>query len=406
MVKMIFVCATDELARPLKSLDRQLVGELEGQSDVVIVAAGEKEQVDEALGHLDPVDVVMTSGWSALNECARQLKVPQCHLFGEDDDLDGVVGQDREELLGWPSVMLVRSIAHARLLRSRGRFPKLLLLSGETASDQIGCLAATDLVSGIVDNSVREPDAETLATALESAGGHLLSSRSELMDACLGRSGAVRIQTVNLQHLYLARVNVTFRRALASAGGITADGWPVVQLLQSMGYSVERATGADLVGLMLSDPRAEGLRIAIIGGASAPADEFATRAREAGASVVFREHGDKRDWDPVILTDHLREARAELTLVAVTQPVGDLLAMELVEAGYPGTVIGIGAAVELYVGGERRAAPWIQKLRLEWLFRLAQDPKRLWRRYLVEGLPTYFTVVWPRVWRSRRRALR
>lgn len=79
----------------------------------------------------------------------------------------------------------------------------------------------------------------------------------------------------------------------------------------------------------------------------------------------------------------------------MTQPAGDLLAAELNRAGFCGIAIGIGAAVELYVGGERRAAPLVQRLRLEWAFRLIQDPKRLWRRYLVEGVPTYLGIVRP-----------
>ena len=407
MVRVIFVCAADAVGIPSEVLDRQVVGALAKQCDVVTVAAGDLRRLGHVLAQVGVTDLVMTSGWLALDTCARVLKLPHAHLLGEQGGSPVVIDHDRGVLVARPALVLVTSVVDARVLRSRGRFPKLLLFDEDGAGgDQISTVAATDLLAELVNIGRHAVDGVPLTAALESAGDRVLTDDSELMSACLGRRGPLRIQTVNLQHLYLARVNARLERAIGSAGGITADGWPVVQLLRSMGHRVQRATGADVVGQMLAEPSVDGLRIAIIGGASAPADEFTARARAVGAAVVFREHGDKRDWDPTVLAGHLQRSTADLTLVAVTQPIGDLLALELAEAGYQGTVIGIGAAVELYVGGERRAAPWLQKLRLEWLVRLAQDPRRLWRRYLVEGIPTYVSVVVPRVWSARKAARR
>lgn len=357
-------------------------------------------------------DVLVTSGWSALRVCERLRVVSDVHLVtGFDAPLDragrGSRADDRKFLLvNRARHLLVRTVPDLRRLRGVGRFPGLLVSDPDAVPTTAPPLQSV-LLGELGDFVGSRPSAgrgdQSLAAALRSAAPRCIRDLGGLLDACLdGRTG--RIQTVNQQHVHLARVSTVFRDAIATAPAITADGWPIARLLVSGGYQVERTTGADLVRSLLSDPRADGLRLALIGGAEAPGSAFEELAGRAGAAVVLREHGDKRDWDPVQLAARLNELGAGLALVAVSQPAGDLLAAELLAAGYRGTAIGIGAAVELFVGGERRAAEWVQRAGLEWFFRFVQDPRRLWRRYFVEGVPTYFSVLLPmsRQWRLAR----
>lgn len=353
----------------------------------------------------------MTSGWAALLACEQMRVMSDVHVLVEFDvPLDGAaVGQDdarKFELVNRARRILARSASDVRRLRARGRFPTLLMSNEDTTDPDSSTRASVipisrlaPWVSGIVPRGHAEED---LAEALRTAAHRSVPDLAGLLNACLDGHHPGRIQTVNLQHLWLARTSAVFKEAIGTADAITADGWPIVRLLNSAGYPMDRVTGADLVQNLLSDPRARGLRLALIGGAEEPGAAFEQLAAEAGAAVVLREHGDKRDWDPAVLADELNERNASLALVAVTQPVGDLLVAELTAAGYRGTAVGIGAAVDLFVGGERRAAPWVQQLRLEWLFRFLQNPRRLWRRYFLEGIPTYVRVVRPMV---KRRTL-
>lgn len=414
-MKVFFVCDADgagSAATPLSSLDRRIVDELRRQCTVEVVSAGSTDG-NLTVESVMPVDVVITSGWAALEVCEARRVMPQVHLLG---DLEApladqgprvsdaaAVSRRKAELLDRPLRILTRSRSDARWLRARGRFPWHLAVDSAAVSPELP--TSTTVLELVADLQAAPEHVHRelpLDEALRRASRRLLADDAAMLEACLSRGGPRRIQTLNLQHLYLAKTSPIFRQVIAAADAVTADGWPVVQLLKSAAIPVERATGADLVSQLLSDARVVGLRMAILGGAGEPATEFADLAAAAGASVVFREHGNKQDWDPRRLAVQLNECNAQLTLVAVTQPIGDLLAAELKDAGYAGTAIGIGAAVELYVGGERRAATWIQKFRLEWLYRFVQDPKRLWRRYGVEGIPTYFTVVLPMV---RRRKL-
>lgn len=360
-------------------------------------------------------DALITFGWPSLAACEARGIVPQMHAivdFGAQLKPSGtIVGGRTDEhdlsrkirLLNQSPQLMTGSEEDVRWLRTHGRFAQLLVEAPLANSSFPVETMRARTVDDIVDQLADEPGAsiteESMAGALRMAIPRVIPSMSALLDASLRRQGPARIQTVNLQHLYLAKISPAFRRAIATADGITADGWPVVQMLRGAGLSVERATGADLIPHLLSDPRVRGLRIALVGGARDPGEKFATLAAAAGATVVLRDHRDKRDWEPVELADRLNEAAVDLTLVAVTQPVGDLLAVELIRFGYAGTAIGIGAAVEMFVGGERRAAAWVQSLRLEWLYRFVHDPVRLWRRYCLEGMPTYIQVVLPMIMR-------
>jgi exopolysaccharide biosynthesis WecB/TagA/CpsF family protein len=88
------------------------------------------------------------------------------------------------------------------------------------------------------------------------------------------------------------------------------------------------------------------------------------------------------------------DAGARFTLIAVGSPQQELIAAEIrdIDNGR-GTGLCIGASIDFLAGREKRAPLWMQRLALEWLYRLLGNPARMWRRYLVEG-PRIFLLAW------------
>jgi N-acetylglucosaminyldiphosphoundecaprenol N-acetyl-beta-D-mannosaminyltransferase len=347
-------------------------------------------------------DRVVTNGWDALLAFERLNLVADLHLLDDFGQLLPVSAKHDParsfELLNRARTIVATRPEDVRALRAQGRFAFEFLGDRQVPDDpwpDRQNVETQDLRSWFESLPAGERSAVSLAEAVASVAPRALVDLAALVDLCLDGSHEGRVQTINLQHIYLAQRSAILRETIAGATAITADGWPIVELLTRAGRAIERVTGADLVPSLVQDPRMCGSRLALIGGLESVGDSFQLVAEQAGATVAVREHGDKRDWDPLVLARQLNEQRCTLALIAVTQPAGDLLAAELNRAGFCGIAIGIGAAVELYVGGERRAAPLVQRLRLEWAFRLIQDPKRLWRRYLVEGVPTYLGIVRP-----------
>lgn len=225
------------------------------------------------------------------------------------------------------------------------------------------------------------------------------------LDAALRDTTPKRIQTVNLHHLALAARDEAFAQTIESADYITADGWPIVSLMRAQGVEPERVTGSELIERMVNEGEFAGLRVGILGADEAPADEFHTMLDEQGVVVVFREHGNKADWDPAEIAEILEDLAVDLLLVAVTPPFGDAIAESVRAAGFRGTTLNIGGSIQMIAGSTTMAPDWARRSKVEWLYRFVQEPKRLFRRYFVECLPVFARHVLPTYWRQPAPAL-
>ncbi len=98
----------------------------------------------------------------------------------------------------------------------------------------------------------------------------------------------------------------------------------------------------------------------------------------------------------------IRDARPHLVLVAFGAPKQELWMHRRRTALAPAVLLGMGASLDFVAGRVRRAPRWMSRAGLEWLWRLLREPRRLWRRYLVED-PRFLAVLW-RTMGERRRA--
>lgn len=217
-------------------------------------------------------------------------------------------------------------------------------------------------------------------------------------DAAVLDSGPKRIQTVNLHHLALAARSEEFARTIRKADFITADGWPIVSLMRSRGIAPDRVTGSEFVERMLAGRQFHGMKAAILGGDAQVGYDFRGQLHDTGMHVVFREHGSRGDWKPKRLAKKLQKHGVELLIVAVTPPFGDVVGEGVRAAGFAGVIVNVGGAVNMATGHASTAPHWVRATKLEWFYRLAHEPLRLFRRYFVECLPIFVKVVVPSYW--------
>jgi N-acetylglucosaminyldiphosphoundecaprenol N-acetyl-beta-D-mannosaminyltransferase len=208
----------------------------------------------------------------------------------------------------------------------------------------------------------------------------------------LDRSG-ITVHTCNVDHVMLMQRDPSFAQAYSTAGVVTADGAPLVALAHLLGRSIgPRITGADLVPALASQAEQRGLRMALVGGTQESVHLAARRLRElhpglrellAIAPPMGLEIGSPADQDVV---QRIREARSHLIVVGLGAPKQELWMHQHCRE-LPGTVlIGAGASIDFLSGRQKRAPRLLQVIGLEWLYRLATDFRRLWRRYLVRDL--------------------
>jgi len=220
-----------------------------------------------------------------------------------------------------------------------------------------------------------------------------LQSATARIAGYLEHGGPHQVATVNLDFLSLARRDAAFRRAINGADLAVADGMPLIWLARVRGRPIPgRVAGVDLVEACCRMAAERQLRVFILGALPQTAAAAATRlvAGYPGLRVAgtYSPSFGRRDIaEDAAIIRMIQESAPDFLFVALGAPRQDLWIREHLHELGDCVAIGVGCVVDLVAGSVRRAPRWMQRSGLEWVFRLAQEPRRLWRRYLLTDLP-------------------
>jgi N-acetylglucosaminyldiphosphoundecaprenol N-acetyl-beta-D-mannosaminyltransferase len=206
----------------------------------------------------------------------------------------------------------------------------------------------------------------------------------------LARSGSPHlVVTANVDHLMTLRHDVGFRRAYDAASLRLADGAPLLAVSRLCRTPLAgRVTGADLMPTVAAAAERHGLRVFVLGGTPEVAAAAAARLRSLHPALVLEHSSPPLGFDADLLEDRrafaaLRAFRPDIVFVCLGAPRSEKWAASHLHHLGGGAVLCVGAAVDFVAGAKSRAPTLIQRLGLEWAYRLAQEPGRLWRRYLL-----------------------
>lgn len=187
----------------------------------------------------------------------------------------------------------------------------------------------------------------------------------------------------------LAVLDPELRGVFNRADIITPDGVPLVWALRSFGArSQQRVYGPNLMLELCARAERSGYRIFLYGGRQEALDllsanlkrRFPKLAIAGSYSPPFRPLTPAETEE---IARRIRDSGAEFVFVGLSTPKQDRW-MAQVRGLLPGmTLFGVGAAFDFHAGTLRQAPAWMQRHGLEWLFRLAMEPKRLWKRYVL-----------------------
>jgi exopolysaccharide biosynthesis WecB/TagA/CpsF family protein len=179
---------------------------------------------------------------------------------------------------------------------------------------------------------------------------------------------------------------------------VTPDGQPVRWALNRLfGAGLrDRVYGPVLMACVLEAAAAEGLAVYFYGSRPDVVSALAQRCRErwqglvvAGALPSAFTRGSGADVDD--LAGRIQSSGARVVFLGIGCPRQEVLAYEL-RSRLRVPVVAVGAAFDYHAGLLREPPEWVQRAGLQWLYRLAQDPRRLWERYLVLG-PAFVALV-------------
>ena len=202
-----------------------------------------------------------------------------------------------------------------------------------------------------------------------------------------GRYVCVAPVTVCMESFY----NEQFRRICDEADLVTPDGMPIVWALRKLGYSEQRRVcGPDLMSALCCEASKRGIPIGLYGGTAGSLEllQLNLKHRYPNLKVAyafappFRSVGEAAKKEEL---EAIRQSGVRLLFVGIGCPKQEVW-MAQNKGTLPLVQLGVGAAFLFHSGKLRRAPLWMQHIGLEWLFRLLQEPRRLFKRYLISNL--------------------
>lgn len=192
---------------------------------------------------------------------------------------------------------------------------------------------------------------------------------------------------------------------LRRADMITPDGMPLVWLSKLLGEGLkERVAGADLVPRIAQKASRLGKRIFFLGGGHASARSAASilEKQNPGLKIagilcpmITLETTKQRglgDNDRAIINT-INRSQSDILLIALGSPKQEIWFSRIKAYLKIPVSIGVGGTFNFISGAVSRAPAWMQRMSLEWVYRLIQEPRRLWKRYLLDGFKFIYLAI-------------
>lgn len=211
----------------------------------------------------------------------------------------------------------------------------------------------------------------------------------------------------NAQLVTLAEKNEAFAAAMQAADLAVPDGISVVMASRVLRAPIpERVPGGDLMDRLCAEATRYGFRVFLLGGlpGAAMMAAYNLRLRYPGLKICGT-------WCPPLgfernpvevqrVRDEVNAAAPDLLCVAFGAPKQEIWMQENRDKLRVGAILPVGGAFDTTAGLRRRAPEWMQRIHLEWFFRLTMEPRRLWHRYLIGN--TEFILLVLRQWARQK----
>jgi N-acetylglucosaminyldiphosphoundecaprenol N-acetyl-beta-D-mannosaminyltransferase len=245
--------------------------------------------------------------------------------------------------------------------------------------------AAPAIAPTPVEAPPKPPTAEILGIPLALAD---YEATMDWMDAMVGARAKGYLTAAAVHLVMVAQEDAETRDAVLDATLAVPDGVPLVWALQALGHAqASRVYGPDLMAAYCARSADTGTRMFLYGGRNQGALvqlALELRKRNPGLKIVG---GYSPPYRPLTLEEEnwlageINRSQADIVWVGTGQPKQEKWMRHMRDTLDAPLLVGVGAAFDFHAGLVPQAPNWMQRLGLEWTFRLVQEPRRLWRRY-------------------------
>jgi N-acetylglucosaminyldiphosphoundecaprenol N-acetyl-beta-D-mannosaminyltransferase len=208
-------------------------------------------------------------------------------------------------------------------------------------------------------------------------------------DAMIDHGSPGYVCVCNVHTVMAAQEDSELRAALMSSSLNVPDGQPLVWAINALGHSLNgRVYGPELMSLACAHAVQQGHRFYLYGGRNQGAlVQLALNLRNLypGVKIVggySPPHRLLTSEEEIAVAEEINRSRADVVWVGIGVPKQEKWMARMRPHLEAPLLIGVGAAFDFHAGLVPQAPPWLQRAGLEWAYRLAHEPRRLWRRYL------------------------
>ncbi len=196
------------------------------------------------------------------------------------------------------------------------------------------------------------------------------------------------------------------RQAVESGSIVNLDGQSVVWAARLLGIPIkERVTGIDLMQALIQQAPLHKLRIYLLGAHPSTVSRLADSiVLEHGKSILAGfSDGYFSLEDETTIVKQINSTRPDMLFIGISSPKKEEFVLRNAEKLDVKLIMGVGGSFDVLAGKVSRAPQWMQNNGLEWLYRLAQEPSRMWKRYLVTN-SRFIGIVAQEWWRKKKKS--
>lgn len=196
----------------------------------------------------------------------------------------------------------------------------------------------------------------------------------------------LHLMGVNADKINQCHEDEKIKKIVNESGIINADGASVVLASRFLGSPVpERVAGIDLMQNLLELSNKKGYSVYFFGAKEEILQDMlkAFKQRYPDLDVVGYRNGYFSPEDEEKIQEDIKDKKPDFVFVGITSPKKEYIIQSFMDNGINAVLMGVGGSFDVLSGHIKRAPLWMQKLNLEWLFRVANEPKRLFKRYFV-----------------------
>lgn len=200
---------------------------------------------------------------------------------------------------------------------------------------------------------------------------------------------------LNVATVVEAQSNEFIKEYINGAEIVNIDGSGVLLGCHLLSKSAPaRITGVDLFGELLQKGDKEKYSIYFLGATEEVIQKVINKVRISYPNIVIAgyRNGYFSENDPIVVND-IKDASPDILFIGMKSPEKELFTFKNLKYLNTRVIIGVGGTFDVFVGKVKRAPIWIQNIGFEWLYRVYQEPKRMWKRYVKSNTKYLFLLL-------------